>query len=61
MKNVHTFFTDTTTYSMFYVKPLYLVQWWMYTHVVLIRLPTPCIMSNYYVWFNDECTHMWYW
>jgi len=59
--NVHTCGTDKTTYAMYYVKSLCLVQWWMYPHVVLIRLPTPCFISNYYVWFYDECTHMCYW
>jgi hypothetical protein len=27
----------------------------------VISLPTPCCMDNDYAWFNDECTHMYYW
>jgi hypothetical protein len=22
---------------------------------------SPCYMPDHYVWFNDECTHKWYW
>ena len=61
MMNVNTCLTDRTTYIMLYVRSIYLVQWWVYTHLVLITLLTPCCMSNHYPWFNDECTHIFYW
>jgi hypothetical protein len=52
MMNVNTCLTDNTTYVMLYVR---------YTHVVLITLLTLWCMSNHYPWFNDECTHIFYW
>ena len=61
MMNVHIYVTDNTTQTMVYVRTLCQIQCWMYTHVLLITLFTPCFMSDHYVWFNDECTYMWYW
>ena len=41
MMNIHTCLTDTTTYTMLYVRSLCLTQWGMYTHALLITLLTP--------------------
>ena len=58
MMNIHTFGTDNTTYTMLYVRSLCQIEWWMYTHVLLIIIDTPWCMSDHYVRFNDECAHI---
>ena len=59
--NVHTCFTDSTTYAMLYIRSLCLVQWWMDTHVVLITLLEPRCMSAHHVRINDKYANMFYW
>ena len=49
MMNVHTRVNDNITYIMLYVRPVCLIQRWMYTHVLLIALVVPCCMSDHYV------------
>ena len=60
MMHVHTRFPDNTIYTMLYVRSLCQIEWWMYTHVLLITLFTPCCMSDHYARFNDECRNMCY-
>ena len=58
MMNVHTYITETTAYNRVYMISLCQILWWMYTHVLLITLLTPCCVSDHYAWFNDECKHI---
>ena len=53
--NVDTCVTDNTTYTMLYVRPIWPTFWWMYTHVLLLTLLTPCCMTYHYNIINDEC------
>jgi len=53
--NVHTCFTDHPhPYTMLYVRSVYPFKLWMYIHMLLTALLTPCWMSDPYVWSNDE-------
>ena len=61
MMHVHTCFTDNTIYTMLYVRSVFLISWWMYTHVLLITLFKPSCMADHYARINDECTPMFYW
>ena len=66
MMNVHTCVTDNTIYTMLYVRSLCQIEWWMYTHVLLITLLTLCYLSDHYVWLmmnvhtrvNDNITYI---
>ena len=60
MMNVHTCVTENTTYTMVYVRSLCQIQWWIYTHVLLLTQLTPCCMSDHYVRLNKERTYMCY-
>ena len=39
-------------HGMVYVRWLYLIYLWIYTHMLLITQPTPCCMSDH---FNSNC------
>jgi hypothetical protein len=67
MMNIHTCLTDNTTYTMLYVRSLYLTQRGMYTHALLITLLTPwygvCditmsnVMLNVHTCVTDKTTY----
>jgi hypothetical protein len=48
-------------YTMSYARSICLIQWGMYTHVLMIALLAPCCLSGQYARFSDEYTHMFYW
>ena len=61
MMNTHTCVSHSINYTMSYVRSICLIQWWMYTHVLMITLLAPCCLSDQCVSINNECTHMFYW
>ena len=61
MMNTHTCVSHSINYIMSYVRSICLIQWWMYTHVLIIAILAPCCLSDQYVSINNVCTHMFYW
>jgi hypothetical protein len=61
MMNTHTCVSHSINYSMSYVRSICLIQWWMYTHALIIAILAPCCLSDQYVSINNVCTHMFYW
>ena len=61
MMNTHTCVSHSINYTMWYDRSIYLIQWWMYTHVLIIAILAPCCLSDQYVSINNVCTHMFYW
>jgi hypothetical protein len=61
MMNTHTCVSHSINYTMSYVRSICLIQWWMYTRVLIIAILAPCCLSDQCVSINYECTHMFYW
>ena len=62
MMNVHTCLTDNTTNTLLYVRSLCQISMsdlMINVHTrVTVNLLTACCMSDRYICFNDEYTHM---